>query len=147
MTVVTALSSAYCPYRNLVLFGNKENSSRINFLEPNDFFGQRFKSARSFYSHHLAVMTIQKLSLRFTVSCLTALRFALRLMSAKYKRWASPFHRRLIYKVNQCVSRAAFRAVPWQRARRGHGQIPPGIGATCVSANIRLTHLVLSAPV
>ena len=35
-------------------------------------------------------------------------------------------------------------AVPWQRAQRGHGQFPTGIRATCVSANIRLTHLVLS---
>lgn len=34
--------------------------------------------------------------------------------------------------------------VPWQRAHRGHGQIPPGIRATCVLTNIRLTHLVLS---
>lgn len=54
-----------------------------------------------------------------------------------------------INKVNRFASGAALWrhcGVPWQRARGGHGRIPPGIRDTCVAANIRLTHLMLSAP-
>ncbi|TNN80726.1 Breast carcinoma-amplified sequence 3 [Liparis tanakae] len=47
--------------------------------------------------------------------------------------------------VVQDVGQAASRCcVPGQRAPRGRGRIPTGIGATCVSARIRLAHLVLS---